>query len=127
FEGAMSLRDTNGGTVLATVPSSTGMLATHPELSVDGTMLANVETTSDFYDFQVSDGSIVTRSFDSVNNAFGPIKTNVPNASGASNYYPSWSPDGQWLLFTRTAGNSYSDASAQIWVVKADGSAPPIQ
>ena len=127
FEGQMSLRDPNGGAVLATIPSSSGMLATHPELSPDGTMLANVETSSDFYDFQVSDGSIVTRSFDSATNTFGAIKTLVPNASGASNYYPSWSPDGQWLLFTRTTGNSYSDASAEIWVVKADGTQAPIQ
>jgi hypothetical protein len=127
YQGVMSLRDANGGAIIAPVPSTGGMMSTHPELSNDGTMLANVETSSDVYDFQVSDGSIVTRTFDSVNNAFGPIKTIVPNASGASNYYPSWSPDGQWLLFTRTAGNSYSDASAQIWVVKADGSMPPIQ
>jgi TolB protein len=127
FTGVMSLRDSNGGAILATVPSSAGMYATHPELSPDGTQLANVETTSDYYDFQVADGAIVTRTFDTVNNAFGPIRTLVPNVSGASNYYPSWSPDGQWLLFTRTGGNSYSDPSAQIWVVKADGSLPPIQ
>lgn len=127
YTGQMSLRDTNGGAVLATIPSSSGMLATHPELSPDGTMLANVETSSDFYDFQVSDGTIVTRSFDTSTNTFGAIKTLVPNASGASNYYPSWSPDGQWILFTRTSGNSYSDASAEIWVVKADGTQAPIQ
>jgi hypothetical protein len=127
FTGVMSLRDPNGGAVLATIPSSPNMLATHPELSPDGTRLANVETTSDFYDFQVSDGSIVTRSFDTGSNTFGSIQMLVPNASGASNYYPSWSPDGQWLLFTRTIGNSYDDASAQIWVVKADGTQPPIQ
>ncbi|MDB4959136.1 MAG: tolB protein precursor [Myxococcales bacterium] len=127
YHGAMSLRTSAGGAILAPIPNSTGYLATHPELSPDGAMLANVETTNDFYDFQVSDGSIVTRPFDSNANSFGAIKTIVANAPGASNYYPSWSPDSQWILFTRTTGNSYSDPSAQIWVVKADGTQPPVQ
>jgi len=127
YHGQMVLRDTNGGAVLANIPNTGSMMATHPELSPDGTKLANVETSTDTYDFQVGDGSIVVRDADTSANTFGAIQTLVPNASGASNYYPSWSPDGQWLLFTRTVGNSYSDASAEIWVVKADGSAPPIQ
>ena len=125
--GVLSLRNTQGGTVISTIPSSPGFEATHPELSPDGTRLANVETNASSYDFQVGNGSIVTRTFDAGTNAFGPIQMLVPNASGSSNYYPSWSPDGQWILFTRTTGNSYNDASAQIWVVKADGSLPPIQ
>jgi hypothetical protein len=127
YHGAMSLRSSAGGAVIASVPSSSGLLATHPEMSPDGAQLANVETTQDYYDFQVFDGSIVTRPFDDATNSFGAIKTLVPNVSGASNYYPSWSPDSQWILFTRTTGNSYSDTSAQIWVVKADGTLPPVQ
>ncbi len=127
FEGQMSLRSTNGGAVISAIPSSAGMLATHPEMSPDGTRLANVETTADSEDFQVEDGSIVTRTFDHTTNTFGAVTTLVPNASGASNYYPSWSPDGQWIAFTRTTGNSYADPSAEVWVVKADGSLPPIQ
>jgi hypothetical protein len=42
------------------------------------------------------------------------------------NFYPSFSPDGQWVVFTRTIGPGYSDPSAQTWVVKADGTMPPI-
>jgi hypothetical protein len=127
FEGAMSLRQSNGGTVIATVPSSAGMEADHPDLSPDGTKLANVETINDTYDFQVSQGAIVVRSFDQTTNTFGAIQQLVPNVTGASNYYPSFSPDNQWILFTRTTGNSYADPSAEVWVVKADGSKPPIQ
>ncbi|HSD90382.1 MAG TPA: hypothetical protein VLB44_22795 [Kofleriaceae bacterium] len=127
YHGQLSLRSTSGGAVIANIPSNTGVSATHPELSPDGTRLANVETTQPFYDFQVNDGTIVTRTFDDGTNTFGPIQTLVANAAGASNYYPSWSPDGQWILFTRTSGNSYNDSSAQIWVVKADGSKPPVQ
>lgn len=126
YHGQQVLRDANGGAVLTNIPNSSGLSATHPELSPDGLTLANVETSSSFYDFQVSDGSIVTRTFDGVS-GFGPIQMLVPNAPGASNYYPSWSPDNQWIAFTRTQGNSYNDATATAWVVKADGSLPPVQ
>ncbi|MGE5186059.1 MAG: TolB family protein [Acidobacteriota bacterium] len=125
YHGAMSLRDVNGGAVLASVASSS--YATQPELSPDGSRLAYVQTTSPVYDFQVSNGSIVTQSFDDSTNTFGAVSMLVADAPSASNYYPSWSPDGQWILFTRTSGNSYDDATAEIWVVKADGSQPPIQ
>jgi len=126
YHGALSLR-AGDGSVLASIPNSPGTQATHPELSPDGLRLANVETTQLIYDFQVSNGTIVTRTFDQTSNTFGPITPLVPNAAGASNYYPSWSPDGQWIAFTRTGGNSYNDATATAWVVKADGSMPPIQ
>ncbi len=127
YQGQQVLRDSNGGAVLASIPNNPGLVATHPELSPDGLTLANVETSALIWDFQVSNGAIVTRSFDTGSNTFGPIQTLVPDSPGASNYYPSWSPDGQWIAFTRTQGNSYNDASATAWVVKADGSAPPIQ
>jgi WD40 repeat protein len=127
FTGNMTLRSTAGGGVLASIPNSPGLQGTHPELSPDGTQLANVETMGELWDGQALNGSVVTRTFDNATNTFGPIHTLVPNASGQSNYYPSWSPDGAWLLFTRTAGNSYNDASAEVWVVKSDGTQPPIQ
>ncbi|MBX3155995.1 MAG: PD40 domain-containing protein [Deltaproteobacteria bacterium] len=127
FQGNMVFRATAGGGVLANIPSNPGLRATHPELSPDGTRLANVETSQLSWDFQVFNGSIVVRTVDASTNTFGPIQTLVPNQSGASNYYPSWSPDGQWIAFTRTTGNSYADTSAQAWIVKADGSLPPIQ
>jgi hypothetical protein len=126
-QGQMQLRDAMGGAIL--VPSIPNMAgdATHPEISPDGTQLANVETTQRLYDFQVTGGTIVTRPFNDASNTFGPIKVLVANATNAANFYPSYSPDGQWILFTRTAGNSYSDATAEVWVVKSDGSAPPIR
>jgi len=124
-DGVLSLRSSATGAILATIPTTAGLHATHPELSPDGSALANVETTGGSYDYVVNDGSIVTRSFDGT--TFGPQKVLVANATSAANYYPSYSPDGQWIAFTRTVGRSYSDPSATIYVIRADGSGAPIR
>jgi hypothetical protein len=128
FQGAMVLRSAEGGAVLSSIPNSPGTTATHPEFSPDGTKLVNVEGVSRIYDFEVYDGSIVTRSFDDTTNTFGATQTLVTaGTDGLQNYYPSYSPDGQWIVFTRTGGTSYNSVDAETWVVKADGSAPPIK
>jgi len=126
--GAMVLRATAGGAVLASIPSSPNMYATQPELSPDGTMLADVEESVLDNDIQPTTGAIVTRSFDDATNTFGPITTVLADGvDGLSSYYPSWSPDGKWLLVTRAAGDAYANPESTVWVLKADGSIPPIE
>ncbi|HTR54554.1 MAG TPA: hypothetical protein VMJ10_27875 [Kofleriaceae bacterium] len=126
--GTMVLRATAGGAVLASIPSSPNMYATEPELSPDGTMLVDVEESVLDNDIQPTTGAIVTRSFDDATNTFGPITTVLADGvGGLSSYYPSWSPDGQWLLITRAAGDAYANPESTVWVVKADGSMPPIE
>src|SRR5260221_2314592 len=60
--GQMVLRDAAGTQIGAALPNSSGV-ATHPELSPDGSQLANVETPSGGTDYDVTGGSIVLRSF----------------------------------------------------------------
>jgi len=60
------------------LPNSGSTLATHPELSPDGTTLANVETTQGGTDYDVTTGSIVLRSFDDASNTFGASHVLVP-------------------------------------------------
>src|SRR5262249_46495275 len=108
-------------------PATAGALATHPEISPDNTRLVSVEFTGGGYDAQAFTGSIVIRSFNAAANSFGTPTVLVPSAPGIANWYPSFSPDGEWIVFTRTTGYSYNDPSAETWLVKADGSAPPIQ
>ena len=48
----------------------------------------------------------------------------IAGASGDGfNYYPSFSPDGRWLAFTRhtTGVSTYSDSAAEIYLVAAGG------
>jgi hypothetical protein len=58
--------------------------------------------------------------------AFG---TPVPlvGAGGQNNYYPSFSPDGRWVLFNRSADSSYNAIDAHLWAVRADRSAAPVR
>ncbi len=128
LQGQLVLRSSEGGNQIATIANSAGAKATHPELSPDGTQLANVETaTNPLEDWDINNASIVVRTFNDASNTFGPIRMLVPFATGVSNYYPSWSPDNEWILFTRANGSSSSNVDAQVWVVKADGSKPPIR
>jgi hypothetical protein len=100
--------------------------ATHPDISLDGTRLVYVRAAAGGSDWSFTGGQIYTRAYDPVTNAFGPETPLV--TTGVNNFYPTWSPDGKWVLFNRSdGGTSYNNVNASLWVVKADGSAPPIQ
>lgn len=58
--------------------------------------------------------------------AFGTATTLV-SAGGQNNYYPSFSPDGAWVLFNRSSSESYNAIDAHVWAVRADGSAAPVR
>ena len=127
-EGSQMYLRALDGTMLAgpLPPVTAGLLATHPEISPDNTKLVSVEFNGG-YDAQAFNGSIVIRSFDAAANTFGAPRIHVPSAVNIANWYPSFSPDGEWIAFTRTTSYSYNDGTAQTWLVKADGSQPPIQ
>ncbi|MDB4955322.1 MAG: tolB protein precursor, partial [Myxococcales bacterium] len=64
--------------------------------------------------------------YDPATQTFGPEHQLV--SDGNNNYYPSFSPDGQWILFNRAAsGDAYNNGNASLWVIKADGSAPAVE
>ncbi|HET9990747.1 MAG TPA: hypothetical protein VFQ65_19590, partial [Kofleriaceae bacterium] len=65
--GQMVLRDASGA-ILVTIPNTSSQLSTHPELSPDATRLASVDTTGGGTDYDVTGGSIVTRTFDNGTN-----------------------------------------------------------
>ena len=101
--------------------------ATHPDMSPDGKKLLYVRPGTAGADWSFNSGSIMVRTYDSSTHTFGPETTLV--TGGGDNFYPSWSPDGEWVLFNRSASNAnaYNAADAKLWVVKADGSQPPVE
>lgn len=50
--------------------------------------------------------------------------TNLVTSAGENNYYPSFSPDGQFVLFNRSAMDSYDAPDAHLYAVRTSGGAP---
>jgi len=125
--GSLVVRDSATQAVLTTMASAGWV--THPDLSADGSRLVYARPTVPNCDWAFGGGQLFTRSFDPATLSFGPETPLVSNAK--NNYYPSFSPDGQWIMFNQSDDNStsgaYNNPSSTLWVVKADGSAPPVQ
>jgi hypothetical protein len=125
--GQLFLRKLDGAQLAGPLPPlSPGGFSTHPEISPDDRHLVNVEYTGGS-DWAAYGGSIVIRTFNAAAGTFEAPRVLVPYAPGSAAYYPSFSPDGEWVVFSRTADYSYNEPSAQTWLVKTDGSQPPIQ
>jgi hypothetical protein len=53
--------------------------------------------------------------------AFGSATTLLAS-TGEDNYYPSYSPDGAWVVFNRSPSDSYNNIQAHLWAIRGDGS-----
>jgi WD40 repeat protein len=122
--GVLTLRDGTTGVPLTTL-GGTGR-ATQPDWSPDGKHLVYAtDAPGTDYDWKILGGSIFV--LDEAGGTWSAPRLLV-QAQGDNNYYPSFSPDGEWVLFNRAAsGYSYNNPAAEIWIVKADGSAPPFK
>jgi hypothetical protein len=124
--GTLVVRDAKTQDVLATMTSAA--MVSHPDLSPDGTKLVYVTNPSGFYDWDFINGQIYTRTYNQATRTFGPEQPLVND--GKNNFYPSWSPDGQWILFNKDETGretTYDNANGSTWVIKANGSQPPVQ
>lgn len=125
-QGVLTLRDGDSMAPIGTVPEAG--YATQPEFSPDGTHLAYVVPSGPInnQDWTFTGGTIVIRSYDAATDTFGDASTVMPNPGDHNVYYPSWSPDSQWLAFNESTGDSYNDPDAEVYVIKADRSVGPI-
>lgn len=124
-DGDLVVRDAKTQAVLTTMPST--VRVSHPDLSPDGTKLVYVRHEDGAHDWDFANGQLYTRTYNQATRSFGP---EVPLVNdGKTNFYPSWSPDGAWVVFNKAASgaNVYDQANTSTWVVKADGSQPPVQ
>jgi len=123
--GGITLRDPTTAAVLGTVP--TPGYATHPDWSPQGDLITYVAvggpTGSDWH---FSGGRIVVQPYDGSSDTFGAAVDLVPADPTGNLYYPTFSPDGQWILYNRSIEDAYDDGSAEIYVVRVDGTVAPL-
>ena len=130
--GTLKVLDTSGGAnngkvlqVLA--DGSAGHYASHPDWSADGNKIVYVDVGGPQNDteWQFTKGSIVVVS-DAGMGMFG-APTTIVKSNGENNYYPSFSPDGKWILFNRSnTSGAYNALDAEAFVVSTDGAIGPI-
>lgn len=123
YQGQMLLRDADTGEVVSQVADV--RYGTHPDFSPAGDAIAFVRVNVPTHDWRFRGGSLMVASFDPETARFGPPVALL--ACNSNCFYPSWSPDGKWILFNMSSEDAYDDASAELWIIKADGSMPPIR
>jgi hypothetical protein len=125
-EGVLVVRNASTQAVLATMPVDPARpRVSQPDLSPDGTQLVYVRFLAPEKDYSFGTGQIFRRSYNAATLAFG-AEIPVVTTSG-NNFYPSWSPDGAWILFNKGNGLSYDNSTSEPWVIKADGTLPAVQ
>jgi hypothetical protein len=123
--GVMTLRDSVTGAAVNTVP--TNGTASHVDFAPAGDKIVYSEFVGPALDWAFSGGSLVVQSFDAGSAMWGAPTTIYTPPAGSNAYYASFSPDGQWILFNECNTNAYDAASAELFVVKSDGSEAPIK
>ncbi len=125
YGGTLSLYDGYTGEHLGSVESDLDL--THPSWSPDGDALVAVSATRMFgNDSAFMGGELVVFDIDAEGNFSSEPWTLVPAEDGGdtNQYYPMYSPDGEWVVFNRSSGTSYFNEDASLWIVDADGGEP---
>lgn len=120
--GTLKLTTYNDKTVLAQL-STPGGAAVHPVWAGDGSHVALAQRTNgNWLDFTAS--SLWITQVDLMNNTFMNTQVIVPSAPPlATNTFPTFAPDSQWIAFMRANQARTRDAVAEVWLTNLDGSA----
>jgi hypothetical protein len=92
-----------------------------PEWSPDGKEIVATLASQDERPWSVNNGYLVVIPYN--DGAFGPARVLVPADPALFHFYPTWSPDGQWVAFASAARQvkSYDNASARLRLVSRQG------
>jgi len=128
-EGVMSLYDTSTAEWLYDLEMD--QPATMPCWSPRGDQIALVVVDSEFFqgDYWFRQGNIAVLNVDEEGNIGTQPQILVEGMEGENNYYPAYSPDGNWIAFNRSyddglnlsSFDSYDDPSATLFVISSDG------
>ncbi len=109
--------DANTGAKIVDLPGVPA--GTNPDWSPTTTELAYSDQGGD------SPGVANLKAISYANGAWGAVRTLVA-AGGQTNLFPSYSPDGAYVAYSRGKGG-HGDKTLQLWLAKADGSVPPVE
>lgn len=119
YQGSLTLWDTATWQSLGEIPIDG--TATHVDWSPDGTQVALVLTDEHTWDWSFTGGRIAVLPVLG-DDTFGVPVILYEADPGINAYYPAFSPDGNWIAFNTSTGDSYDDADAELHVISADGS-----
>ena len=121
------------GSLIQTI--NTDGRVSHPDWAPDGESIVLVRVTgTSMNDMNFEGGEIIQLSFDGT--LFGEPEVLVSGNEEQNNYYPAYSPDGEWIVFNRAvrteirnpdgsthySSTCYANPSAELWLMARDGS-----
>jgi hypothetical protein len=127
-KGELRLLDADSGQELAKVELPGELRATHPDWSPDGRYVALSYGSSDKGDKNKEvRGSSLARLPVLDDGTFGAPEV-LLESSGPEDtlFFPVHSPDSQWIAFARATGKSKDNASAELFLLHADGGEPVV-
>jgi hypothetical protein len=114
-------------TTSVTTPLYTAARISAPDVSVDGNHIVAAQMLGGDEVYMTA-SKLVVLDYDTAAKTVAAPRTLVTPTGSAFVYYPSYSPDDQWVLYNQaTGGNAYNNRNAELWVTKADGTGMPIR
>jgi len=118
--GVLKLYDAHTGGSLGTVPLGTMRYATHPDWSPDGAYVAVALTTIVApTNMDVKAASIARIPYN--DGTWGTPEILVSGSMTSNNYFPRYSPGGDFLAYVHATGTSQGAVSAELMLVASAG------
>jgi hypothetical protein len=123
FRGSLLLWSAETGALLWEVPVDG--YATHPDWAPDDSAIAfTVMSDGSHADYSFPDSDAHVAVMDHYGDGTFGGQRDVAQPHEGIAYYPSWSPDSEWIAYDVSTGDGYDDGDASVWVVARDGGRP---